>query len=497
MLKPVVGSWGRLLAKVNDRDAAEAVLEHKAVLGSVQHSVFYIQEFIEKPGRDIRAFVVGDQTITAIYRKSPHWITNTARGGEGEICPVTPELEEICGKATHAVGGGVLAVDIIEHPERGYLVNEINHTMEFHTTQPLTGDGYRRDHRGLCHRCGARARSRPKENRNDSGGHHRRLRLYRRGAAAHAAGPPAGGGRPRSARARHLGEYVYQVHPNLRKQTSLKFSDPDQVEPADVLFLALPHGQAQQKIEQYAQLAPYLSICRPTFRLRSPQAYQRWYGQAHAAPQWLGVRLRAAGAAPGASSAAPITSAAWAATPPPATWRCCRWSRRTAGHSEPVIVEIKVGSSEGGATGQSRHRTTRSAAASSAPFHPLGHRHTAEVIQELGLQNVSLTMTSVDLVRGALATAHASVKPGVQRKGPVEGLPGGQPPRTPSCGWSRSSAACTGCPEPKILAGSNYADLGFELDRKQRARGRDVRHRQLDERRLRLGRAVHEPDAGL
>jgi [lysine-biosynthesis-protein LysW]--L-2-aminoadipate ligase len=139
VLKPVVGSWGRLLAKVNDRDAAEAVLEHKAILGSVQHSVFYIQEFIQKPGRDIRAFVVGDQTITAIYRKSPHWITNTARGGEGEVCPVTPELEEICSKATHAVGGGVLAVDIIEHPERGFLVNEINHTMEFHTTQPLTG----------------------------------------------------------------------------------------------------------------------------------------------------------------------------------------------------------------------------------------------------------------------------------------------------------------------------------------------------------------------
>jgi [lysine-biosynthesis-protein LysW]--L-2-aminoadipate ligase len=139
VLKPVVGSWGRLLAKINDRDAAEAVLEHKALLGSVQHSVFYIQEFIEKPGRDIRAFVVGDQTITAIYRKSPHWITNTARGGEGEVCPVTPQLEEICSKATHAVGGGVLAVDIIEHPERGYLVNEINHTMEFHTTQPLTG----------------------------------------------------------------------------------------------------------------------------------------------------------------------------------------------------------------------------------------------------------------------------------------------------------------------------------------------------------------------
>jgi [lysine-biosynthesis-protein LysW]---L-2-aminoadipate ligase len=139
VLKPVVGSWGRLLAKVNDRDAAEALLEHKAVLGSVQHSVFYIQEFIRKPGRDIRAFVIGDKVITAIYRKSPHWITNTARGGEGEVCPLNPDLEAICTQAARAVGGGVLAVDVIEHPERGYLVNEINHTMEFHTTQPITG----------------------------------------------------------------------------------------------------------------------------------------------------------------------------------------------------------------------------------------------------------------------------------------------------------------------------------------------------------------------
>ena len=139
VLKPVVGSWGRLLAKVNDRDAAEAVLEHKATLGSVQHSVFYIQEFIEKPGRDIRAIVIGDRVLTAMYRKSEHWITNTARGGEGELCPITPDIEEICLKATSAVGGGVLAVDLVEHPDKGMVVNEINHTMEFHTMQPVSG----------------------------------------------------------------------------------------------------------------------------------------------------------------------------------------------------------------------------------------------------------------------------------------------------------------------------------------------------------------------
>ncbi len=139
VLKPVVGSWGRLLSKINDRDAAEAILEHKETLGSYQHSVFYIQEFIQKPGRDIRAMVVGDQTVCAIYRSSGHWITNTARGGQGELCPITPELNDLCVAAAHAVGGGVLAVDVLEDPNRGFLINEVNHTMEFHTLAPTTG----------------------------------------------------------------------------------------------------------------------------------------------------------------------------------------------------------------------------------------------------------------------------------------------------------------------------------------------------------------------
>ena len=139
VVKPVVGSWGRLLAKVNDRDAAEAIFEHKATLGSTQHQVFYVQEYIDKPGRDIRAVVIGDRVLTAMYRKSEHWITNTARGGEGELCPITPEIESICLSAAKAMGGGVLAIDLIEHSERGYLINEVNHTMEFHTMQPLSG----------------------------------------------------------------------------------------------------------------------------------------------------------------------------------------------------------------------------------------------------------------------------------------------------------------------------------------------------------------------
>ena len=139
VLKPVVGSWGRLLAKVNDREAAEAVLEHKTTLGSYQHGIQVIQEYIQKPNRDIRAVVIGDQTIAAIYREAEHWITNTARGGRSTNCPVSPELNALCVRAARAVGGGAFGVDVIEDPRRGLVINEVNHNFEFHNTQPVTG----------------------------------------------------------------------------------------------------------------------------------------------------------------------------------------------------------------------------------------------------------------------------------------------------------------------------------------------------------------------
>ncbi|MGI9318244.1 MAG: lysine biosynthesis protein LysX [bacterium] len=138
VLKPAVGSWGRLLSKINDRDAAETVLEHKTVLGSYHHSIFFIQKYIHKKGRDIRAFVVGDECIAAIYRSSEHWITNTARGARASNCPVTTELAEICINAARAVGGGVVAVDLFES-EHGLLVNEVNYTMEFRNSIDTTG----------------------------------------------------------------------------------------------------------------------------------------------------------------------------------------------------------------------------------------------------------------------------------------------------------------------------------------------------------------------
>ncbi len=139
VLKPIIGSWGRLLAKVNNRESAEALLEHKSSLGSYQHSIFYIQEYINKENnRDIRSFVVGGKTIAAIYRTSEHWITNTAKGAVTSNCLVTNEIDKISIDAAKAVGGEIVAIDLFE-TNKGLLVNEVNSTMEFRNSIKVTG----------------------------------------------------------------------------------------------------------------------------------------------------------------------------------------------------------------------------------------------------------------------------------------------------------------------------------------------------------------------
>jgi [lysine-biosynthesis-protein LysW]---L-2-aminoadipate ligase len=138
VLKPVVGSWGRLVSRLSDADAVAAVLEHKQVLGGPSHQVFYVQAYVPKPGRDLRAFVIGDQVVAAIYRSGDHWITNTARGGSASVCPVTDDLADLALRAAEAVGGGILAVDLAE-AEDGLVVLEVNHTMEFRNSIDTTG----------------------------------------------------------------------------------------------------------------------------------------------------------------------------------------------------------------------------------------------------------------------------------------------------------------------------------------------------------------------
>jgi [lysine-biosynthesis-protein LysW]--L-2-aminoadipate ligase len=139
VIKPAQGSWGRLLARINDSDAAEAVLEHKATLGNHEHAIIYAQEYVEKQGFDLRVFVAGDEVLCAIERRSEHWITNTARGATTANHPVGPELEALCLATTRAMGGGLLAIDVFVTADGSLLVNEVNHSMEFRNSIAPTG----------------------------------------------------------------------------------------------------------------------------------------------------------------------------------------------------------------------------------------------------------------------------------------------------------------------------------------------------------------------
>ncbi|MEM0982938.1 MAG: lysine biosynthesis protein LysX [Planctomycetota bacterium] len=139
VIKPTVGSWGRLVARINDRDAAEAVIEHRFALPSPQQHVVYVQEHVDKPGRDLRIFVVGGEAIAGISRESEHWVTNTARGAVARGIEITPDIADISTRAAACTGADIAAVDLFECPRRGLLVNELNHSMEFRNSITTTG----------------------------------------------------------------------------------------------------------------------------------------------------------------------------------------------------------------------------------------------------------------------------------------------------------------------------------------------------------------------
>ena len=263
----------------------------------------------------------------------------------------------------------------------------------------------------------------------------------------------------------HLGEYVYQVHPNLRKRTQLKFSDPATLEPVDVLFLAQPHGQAQRHMEEYARLAPKIIDLSADFRLRDAALYKQWYGEEHAAPEWLSKfvyglpelhrsEIAAANYISGVGCNATASNLALLPLV----------KADLLDMSSPIFIEIKVGSSESGAEGNAgSHHAERANVIRT--FSAFGHRHTAEVIQEMGLsaECISLTMTAVDLVRGVLATAHARVKQSVTTKDLWKAYRA-VASENPFLRVVKEQRGIYRVPEPKILAGSNYADLGFDLD---------------------------------
>mgnify|MGYP005852809711 CR=1 FL=1 len=260
-----------------------------------------------------------------------------------------------------------------------------------------------------------------------------------------------------------LGEYVYQQHPNLRKRTGLKFASREVLEPCDVLFTALPHGEAQKTIDRYAELAPRIIDLSADFRLRSADLYRKYYGTEHAAPDWLerfvyGLpelhrqEMREARYISGVGCNA---SAAILAL-------YVLIKNDLLDVSMPIIVDIKVGSSEGGAApNPGSHHPERSSVVRT--FSAYGHRHTAEVLQELGLDDVHLTMTSVDLVRGVLAASHAYVRPGVIEKDLWRAYRNWAESE-PFVRLVKDRRGVYRVPEPKVLAGTNYVDVGFELD---------------------------------
>jgi N-acetyl-gamma-glutamyl-phosphate/LysW-gamma-L-alpha-aminoadipyl-6-phosphate reductase len=261
----------------------------------------------------------------------------------------------------------------------------------------------------------------------------------------------------------YLGQFVYQVHPNLRKISDLKFTSPDQLESTDICFLALPHGAAQGKINEYAEKFTYIVDLSADFRLKDAATYKKWYGEDHKAPQWLDKftyglpevfreEIKQAKYVSGVGCNATASNLAMYPLV----------KADLIDLNMPMIFEVKSGSSEGGASGNpgSHHPERANVIRTYAAY---GHRHTAEVMQILGAKNVSLTMTSVDVIRGALATGHATVKDGVGKK-EVWAAYRQFSKENPFVRVVKEHKGIYRVPEPKILAGSNYADVGFDID---------------------------------
>ncbi|MFI6149135.1 lysine biosynthesis protein LysX [Streptomyces sp. NPDC051109] len=139
VVKPLTGSWGRMGARLHDHEGAEAIFEHRAALPGPHHQITYVQEYIDKPGRDIKAYVFGGEVVGAIYKISENWRTNTALGGRTEVCPLTDDLVKLLTATAEAIGEGVLGVDVIEHKDGRMVVNEVNHTPEFHGAIEVLG----------------------------------------------------------------------------------------------------------------------------------------------------------------------------------------------------------------------------------------------------------------------------------------------------------------------------------------------------------------------
>lgn len=261
---------------------------------------------------------------------------------------------------------------------------------------------------------------------------------------------------------RLAGRFVHSTHPNLRGATQLKFSSASELAPCDLLFLCLPHGQAAGRIEHFASLAGRVVDCSADFRLRDPATHQRWYPETPVAAGWreqfvYGLpevsreALRDARFVSGVGCNATVT-----------TLGILPLAR--AGLIERVVTEVKVGSSEGGASSSdASHHPERSGAVRS--FAPTGHRHQAEIAQATGLDEKQLffSVTAIEMVRGALATSHVFLRRPLADKDLWKLYRAAYGPE-PFVRLVKDRSSLYRYPEPKILAGTNFADVGWELD---------------------------------
>ncbi|MGE3538951.1 MAG: N-acetyl-gamma-glutamyl-phosphate reductase [Candidatus Tectimicrobiota bacterium] len=262
------------------------------------------------------------------------------------------------------------------------------------------------------------------------------------------------------------GKFVHQVHPNLRQQTRLKFVSIHQLEACDLLFLALPHGMAQKRLADFQRLSPRIIDLSSDFRLRDLQLYKTWYGHDHACPDMLSAFVYGI----------PELHRAAIATSNLVTGAGCLATATILGlyplaragvlaTSMPLVVEAKVGSSAAGNTPSlASHHPERQGAVRS--FEPTGHRHTAEILQELGGARplaVHFSATAIEMVRGVLATSHVFLEQPMSERD-VWGLYREAYRNEPFMRIVKERQGVYRYPEPKILSGSNYCDVGFEVD---------------------------------
>lgn len=262
----------------------------------------------------------------------------------------------------------------------------------------------------------------------------------------------------------YAGQYAYFVHPNMRGQTSLKFSRLTDLGSCDLLFLGLPHSQAMDRIEGFAALAERIIDLSADFRLRNPSDYVRWYGREHPAPEWLSrfvyglpelhrEELSRSRYASGTGCNATVTVLAL-------------WPLYRRGLVDETVVEVKVGSSEGGnKSSPASHHPERAGVVRS--YSPMGHRHIAELVQELGIgrdqAGVHFSVTSVGIVRGALATCHCLLTDELPERD-VWRMYREDYGEEPFVRLVRGRRGIHRYPEPKIISGANFCDIGFVAD---------------------------------